>query len=170
MTPDGNSAPRFEYAAIVRSLSPGLTLLARQLCDTPEDIVQEAFLKLFRQTPFPDQPRGWLFKVVRRDALNASRSQSRRKKHEQIRRDQRVNWFVDGVEESIDGEMATRALRSQPVAIREVLVLRLWNGLSFDEIGQLVGVSPRTASRRYQSGLQAIRSQLNIKLEDFTRG
>ncbi|WP_182867115.1 RNA polymerase sigma factor [Rhodopirellula sp. JC639] len=170
MPPDGNSAPRFEYAALVRSSAPGLTLLARQLCDTPEDIVQDAFLKLFRQTPFPDHPRGWLFKVVRREALNASRSQSRRKKHEQIRCDQRVNWFVDSVEESMDGEMATRALMSQPVAIREILVLRLWNGLSFDEIGQLVGVSPRTASRRYQSGLHAIRSQLNIKLADFTKG
>ncbi|QDV46140.1 RNA polymerase sigma factor SigV [Stieleria neptunia] len=170
MQPDGNSAPKFEYSALVRSLGPGLTLLAQQWCAVPEDVVQEAFLKLFHQTPFPDNPRAWMFKVVRRDALNASRSQSRRKRREQISRGERVNWFCDSIEESLDGELVTRALKSQPGPIREILVLRLWNELSFDEIAELAGISPRTASRRYQSGLQAIRSQLNIKLEDFTRG
>ncbi|QDV86806.1 RNA polymerase sigma factor SigV [Stieleria magnilauensis] len=170
MQPEGNSTPRFEYSNLVRDLGPGLTLLARQWCDVPEDVVQDAFLKLFRQTPFPENPRAWMFKVVRRDALNAARSQSRRKKHEQISRDERTNWFCDSIDESLDGELATRALMSQPVPIREILVLRLWNELSFDEIAELAGISPRTASRRYQSGLQAVRSQLNIKLEEFTRG
>ena len=49
-----------------------LELYARQWCDTPEDVVQEAFLKLAGQRPLPDKPAAWLFRVVRNGALNAS--------------------------------------------------------------------------------------------------
>src|SRR5262245_59139465 len=38
-----------------------LTLYARQWCDAPEDVVQEAFLKLVAQRPVPDSPAAWLY-------------------------------------------------------------------------------------------------------------
>jgi len=49
-----------------------LELYARQWCDTPEDVVQEAFLKLASQRSLPDKPAAWLFRVVRNGALNAA--------------------------------------------------------------------------------------------------
>ena len=42
-----------------------LELFARQWCDTPEDVVQEAFVKLAPQRTLPENPAAWLFRVVR---------------------------------------------------------------------------------------------------------
>ena len=61
-------------------------------------------------------------------------------------------------------------LNAMAEVFKEQLQLPDMNELSFDEIADLVGASPRTVSRRYQSGIQSIRSRLNIKLEEFTRG
>jgi len=59
-----------------------LVLYARQWCDAPEDVVQEAFLALLREPAVPENVVGWLYRVVRNRAINASRSSGRRQRHE----------------------------------------------------------------------------------------
>ena len=54
---------------LVDRYAAALELYARQWCHAPEDVVQEAFLKLVAQRPPPDQPAAWLFKVVRNGAV-----------------------------------------------------------------------------------------------------
>jgi RNA polymerase sigma-70 factor (ECF subfamily) len=56
-----------------------LVLYARQWCATPEDVVQEAFLKLIAQKKPPDRLVSWLYRVVRNAAIDASRSAERRR-------------------------------------------------------------------------------------------
>src|SRR5437763_352252 len=53
-----------------------LELYARQWCALPEDVVQEAFLKLARQVTPPAQPLAWLYRVVRNGAISAGRAES----------------------------------------------------------------------------------------------
>src|SRR3954453_5100253 len=62
--------------------SAALELYARQWCETPEDVVQEAFLKLAGQRVLPSHPAAWLFRVVRNGAIAAGRSALRRRRHE----------------------------------------------------------------------------------------
>ena len=64
-----------DYRLLTRAIdehSGALVLYAQQLCDTPEDVVQEAFLSLMRQKIAPDNVAGWLFRVVRNGAISAS--------------------------------------------------------------------------------------------------
>src|SRR5215211_4490526 len=42
-----------------------LELFARQRCDTPADVVQEAFVQLVHQPRVPDNVVAWLYRVVR---------------------------------------------------------------------------------------------------------
>lgn len=42
-----------------------LELYAKQWCDAPEDVVQEAFLRLAAERVVPRNPAAWLFRVVR---------------------------------------------------------------------------------------------------------
>jgi RNA polymerase sigma-70 factor (ECF subfamily) len=44
--------------------------------------------------------------------------------------------------------------------LREVIVARLWGGLTFAEIAEMVGCSLATAQRRYQAGLIELRERL----------
>jgi DNA-directed RNA polymerase specialized sigma24 family protein len=43
---------------------------------------------------------------------------------------------------------------------REVVVLKIWNRYTFEEIGGLLEISPNTAAGRYRYGLQKIKVQL----------
>jgi len=59
-------------ARLVDEHAAALVLYARQRCANPEDVVQEAFLRLVEQRQAPDSPAAWLFRVVRNLAVSAS--------------------------------------------------------------------------------------------------
>ena len=58
--------------------------------------------------------------------------------------------------------MATAALQRLPIEQRETLVAHLWGGLTFEQIGELTGVSSSTAHRRYLAGLESLRERLRV--------
>ena len=138
----------------------GLVLYAQQWCDTPEDVVQEAFLRLMRQGTAPENVVGWLYQVVRNGAISASRSRARRRRHEAAAGVRNEPRFHRAPGERLDADAATRALTRLPIEQRETIVARLWGGLSFDEIARLTGSSTSTVHRRYQAGLAALRERL----------
>lgn len=68
-------------AELVDAHGAALGLYARQWCRAPEDALQEALTELLRQNPPPDHPVAWLYKTVRRRAMNLARAETRRAKH-----------------------------------------------------------------------------------------
>jgi RNA polymerase sigma factor (sigma-70 family) len=139
-----------------------LTLFARQWCAAPEDVVQEAFVKLSAQRLLPNDPIGWLFRVVRNGASSAARAARRRRLHEMDAAAHRPTWFVPSDNAAIDGADAAAALETLPIEEREVVVAHLWGGLTFEQIGRLAGVSSSTAHRRYLQALSALRERLRV--------
>jgi RNA polymerase sigma factor (sigma-70 family) len=147
---------------LAKEHAAALVLYARQWCDTPEDVVQEAFLKLVVQTTPPDQPVPWLYRVVRNAALAANRAERRRRHHEMIAAARAPAWFVDSDLAGMDVAATTAALRSLPPTQSEVVVARIWGGLTFEQIGDAVGCSAATAYRTYIAGLSALRAKLGV--------
>jgi RNA polymerase sigma-70 factor (ECF subfamily) len=141
---------------------PALVLYAQQFCDWPEDVVQETFLKLVRQDREPENPVGWLYRAVRNTAISASRSHRRSRRREAAVAHVEEPWFNTAEEDRIDASVATEMLQSLAIEQREVIVARLWGGMSFDEVARLVGCSTSTAHRRYESGLLALRQRLGV--------
>jgi RNA polymerase sigma-70 factor (ECF subfamily) len=137
-----------------------LVLYAQQWCDAPEDVVQEAFLLLVRQTTAPDNPVGWIYRVVRNRAINAARSRGRRSRREDAVAAGGQPWFEVSEGDRLDAAAATEALRHLPIQQREAIVARLWGGLSFDEIARLGDTSLSTVYRSYQRGLSTLRERL----------
>jgi RNA polymerase sigma factor (sigma-70 family) len=151
---------------LVDRYAAALELYARQWCHAPEDVVQEAFLKLVAQRPLPEQPAAWLFRVVRNGALNAALAARRRRQHEAEAAGDAAIWFQTESDtsrpESLDAEAASAALQSLPLEQREAIVAHLWGGLTFEQIGELSGCSASTAHRYYAAGLSAIRERLGV--------
>jgi RNA polymerase sigma-70 factor (ECF subfamily) len=143
-----------------------LELYARQWCDAPEDVVQEAFLHLSRQRHAPDNPAAWLFRAVRNGAINAATAARRRRRHETIAAGALPGWFEpDSTRQSgsdIDAEAVTLALKALPIDQREVVVAHLWGGLTFEHIAAVAGLSSSSAHRLYQSALSALRERLGV--------
>jgi RNA polymerase sigma-70 factor (ECF subfamily) len=137
-----------------------LVLYARQWCDTPEDVVQEAFLLLVRQVVMLDNPLGWLYRVVRNRAINAGRSRGRRSRREAIVATRGEPWFETTEGDRLDGVAATEALKQLPDNQREAIIARLWGGLSFEEMASMSGSSLSSVYRCYQRGLESLRERL----------
>ncbi len=139
-----------------------LTLFARQWCAAPEDVVQEAFVKLSAQQCLPNDPVSWLFRVVRNGASSAARADRRRRLHETGAAAHRPTWFASSENAAIDGTEAAAALQALPIEERETVVAHLWGGLTFEQIGRMVGVSSSTAHRRYLKALSTLRERLRV--------
>ena len=137
-----------------------LVLYARTWCDTPDDVVQQALLKLVRQPHVPERLVPWLYRVVRNEAISASRAGQRRRRHETAAAQRAASWFVPATGERLDAAEAARALAKLPEREREVIVARLWGGLSFEEIAELMETSSTSAHRWYEAGLAALRERL----------
>lgn len=139
-----------------------LVLYAQQWCNAPEDVVQEAFVRLMRQRPVPENVVGWLYRVVRNEAISTSRADARRTRHESAAAYRGEPWFAVAAGAGLDATAAADALRTLPIEQRETIVARLWGGLSFVQIGELTNTSQSTAHRRYVAGLAALQERLGV--------
>jgi RNA polymerase sigma-70 factor (ECF subfamily) len=137
-----------------------LALFAAQWTNSPDDCVQEALLELVRQPAVPRNPAAWLFHAVRNRAISMSRAAQRRRKHEAAAGAAGPAWFLPAQTPEIDSQAVTAALQELPAEHREVIVARIWGGLSFEQIGVLAGASTSAAHRRYEAGLRELRQRL----------
>jgi RNA polymerase sigma-70 factor (ECF subfamily) len=150
-----------EVARLIDTHTAPLVLCARQWCAEPEDVVQEAFVKLARQGRPPTDAVAWLYRVVRNGAINASKMARRRQRRESaVARSER--WFIEPEVDGLDAEAAVAALQSLVTEQREAIIARHWGGLSFEQIAEVVGCSASTAFRRYTAGVDELRKQLGV--------
>ena len=147
-------------AQLMDDHAAALTQYARQWCLAPEDVVQEAYLKLAAQPNPPTATVPWLFRVVRNLAISAARAEQRRRRHETQAGQQQPNWFLPQADAALDGAQATHALQQLPLEQREVIMMHIWGGLSFTEIADVLGCASSSAHRRYVAGLQQLRARI----------
>ena len=139
-----------------------LELYAAQWYELPEDVVQEAFLELVRQSSVPERIVPWLYRVVRNRAISAARSQNRRKRREHHVQRSAAHWFESNADAELDAELVVETLEQLPAEEREVLVARIWGGLTFEQIAEVTAASSSTTHRRYEAGLKSLRERLGI--------
>jgi len=149
-----------ELGRLLDRHAAALELFARQWTRSAEDCVQEALVELAGQVPVPADPVAWLYRVVRNRAINQVRSERRRRAREEARTNDRDNWFCEDPAAQLDGEQATRALQQLPDRQRQAVVARIWGGLTFEQISELLGTSLSGAHRDYAAGLAALRTRL----------
>ncbi|MEY2537148.1 MAG: hypothetical protein QOG67_888 [Verrucomicrobiota bacterium] len=142
---------------------PGLLLFARQWVRTradAEDIVQEAFVRFWRRN-HDVANRPLLYATVRSVALDLIKRDSRRARREA----QAFSEAAQSIEPDFEFEDESQrilgaALNRLPNEQREVLVMKIWNELTFAEIAQALEISQNTAASRYRYGLAALRKEL----------
>lgn len=146
-----------------------MVLYASQFVDRAEaeDVIQDVFVRLQSQEAPPRDVKAWLFRSVKHAALNYARSRTRRTARETDVGETSVHWFESRPEDAIDAEQARRLLANLNEDAREVVVLRVWAGLTFDQIADLGALSRSAAFRLYQQSLTAMRKQLEIPCKNL---
>jgi len=149
-----------DWKVCFSELAPGLVLFARQFVRTgadAEDIVQDAFVRFWRKEHSIEN-RALLFATVRSVALDLLRRDARRARRETnaaLEMEQTTAQQFD-FDDGSQQELAA-AVDRLPVEQREVLVMKIWNELTFAEIGQALGISQNTAASRYRYALAALK-------------
>jgi RNA polymerase sigma factor (sigma-70 family) len=150
-----------QLADLIDAHAASLVLFARQWCAVPEDVVQASFCKLAAQSTPPDDAVAWLYRVVRNAAIDAGKAERRRRRRE-IMAARPDCWFDNRTVDDLDAASAVAALESLPAEEREVIIGRLWGGLTLKEVAAVVGCSVSTAHRRFEAGVAALREKLGV--------
>jgi RNA polymerase sigma-70 factor (ECF subfamily) len=123
-----------------------------------EDCLQEAFLKAMGErgrSPIRE-PRAWLYTV----AGNIARSHLRKRRREWERRveiDEDALTASDGVTERDRMKAVRQVVGSLPTKQRQALLLRRYQGLSYEEVARVVGGSPAAARANVYQALRKLR-------------
>jgi RNA polymerase sigma-70 factor (ECF subfamily) len=144
-----------------------------------EDVVQEAFLRLHRSAGRLDparDPGAWLTTIV----VNLCRDRWRSGAHRIERRSAPLDAAALGgalpsapasdepeavLLRSERERLVHEALLELPPDLREVVVLRDWQGLGHEEIAALCGISHAAARKRYSRGLERLGALLEEVIE-----
>jgi RNA polymerase sigma factor (sigma-70 family) len=160
--------PDDEIARLFKAHAPALLLYARQWADaaTAQDIVQGVFVRLLSGHRLPPDARPWLFQCVRHEAISHWRSRQRRTKREQSVAQARSIWFVLRPEDRLDARFAQEALATLPAVQREVVVLRIWSGMTLPRIAEITGLALSNVHSQYHAALMALRERLVVPCKD----
>jgi len=147
-----------EVQALYQQHGPGLLLYGCSLLGrkhVAEDVLQQVFMRLLEQNTLPEDPRPYLFRAVRNAAFNVMRSESKQVELADIE-----PWFEAPQHDYAARVTLTAEIMRIPEEQRQVLVLHLWGGLSFDEVGGVLAISANTAASRYRYALQKLRAAM----------
>lgn len=140
---------------------------ARLLGDTERarDVVQDAFLRLCRERreKVEDRVRQWLFTVCRNRAMDVLKKENRMRalSDEQAKRcANRDGDHTAALERKETAGQATAILDGLPENQREVIRLKVQNGLSYREISDVTGLSVSNVGFLLHKGIKTIRERL----------
>jgi len=163
------------FATLYDRTSSRVYGLARRVVRDPaqaEEVAQEAYLEIWRQSARYDGSRGsvlgWMLTIVHRRAVDRVRSSESSRE-----RDTRFAILGDGpeydvVEEavtaSIDAARVRKALTTLTDVQREALTLAYYGGYTHREVSELLDVPLGTIKTRMRDGLIRLRDTLGVEL------
>jgi RNA polymerase sigma-70 factor, ECF subfamily len=124
-----------------------------------EDVLQETFMALLKKDTAPENPEHYCVRSFRNRTMNFRRSLWRRVAREL----ESTSWFEPAEGDPPAERAAMKQLARLPAEQREVIVLKIWHQYTFEEIGDLLELSPNTAAGRYRYGLQKLNAFLRDK-------
>ena len=144
--------------------TPRLVLYARQWVDChadAEDVVHEAFVRYWQAQDRAQDVLAYLYTCVRNSAQDWRRNRASIRRREKSASTK--SWFQpsDDLVAMEQNTAIQAAVAELPCELREVVVLRTWGKLTFQQIGQTLEISPSTADSRYRQALLKLRSQLS---------
>jgi RNA polymerase sigma-70 factor, ECF subfamily len=152
-----------------RELAPKLLLFARQWApQDAEDVVQAAFVRFWKKHQSADRSHyPLLYAAVRTIALDQLRGDERRARRENHpdapipREDAYFEPVADDIDRTELTVAVERALHTIPHEQREVVVLKIWGELTFQEIAETLGAPLNTITARYRYALEKLRDRID---------
>ena len=136
-----------------------------------QDVTQEAFTRWTahdRPLNGPNANRRWLFVVARNLAISVLRNRARHQHPAAHDVDQRPDQSSSPREHESANEterIVARAIAELPPDMREVVVLREYESMTYDEIAHITGATLGTVKSRLARSRTLLRKKLSVLLE-----
>jgi len=159
------------YDEHAQALFAFLLNLTRDEQDT-RDLLQGIFVRLAQRPELlagARDERAFLIRFAHNAAIGLMRRSGAREKYREAFGNEQMSFFApatDPDEQSFRERLGV-ALGELPAEQRAVVHLKLWEGLTFEEIAESLGVSPNTAASRYRYGLDKLRERLRPLYEEI---
>jgi RNA polymerase sigma-70 factor (ECF subfamily) len=159
----------------VREHSSRLYVYARQRSQSrqdAEDIIQDALIRLWgyqeeRGYVPPDLPLA--YSVLRFVAMDHVKKAVRKKRKEDAviyLHEQEDYWLDTNTENEDEAVLLRQAVEKLGEKLREVVILKIWGGLTFSQIGEAMTISQNTAASRYRYALEQLERKLETLKEE----
>lgn len=159
------------FEAVFAAYQPALLRYAARLLNNvtlAQDAVQNTFIKLSRREPPPEGPtaevRNWLFRVAHNEAVDLIRAEeSRRRTIERFARQQTCDaggglCRDTGADER--EELVMECLPVLPALQRQVVLLRLQQGLDYETIGTIIGQKSGYVGKLLHQAVKALAAEV----------
>jgi RNA polymerase sigma-70 factor (ECF subfamily) len=156
-----------------RYANPLLTFIQRMVGDRHrgEELFQEVFLAVWtkrRQYEFPRPFKAWLYGI----AINKCRASFRRVRPHSVALEEDSPALpliddpspADTLVATETAHLVASAVTRLPQQQRVVVVLRIWDGMSYSDIAETVGRTEATVRSHMHHGLAALRKYLEPRL------
>ena len=140
--------------------------------DDTRDVLQEVFTKLARRPELlraARDERAFLIRLAHNVAIDLMRRRGTRDRHHEQFAVEPLSPFApatDPDEQAYRTQLAD-ALAELPPEQRAVVHLKLWEGLTFEQIADALDIPPNTAASRYRYGLDKLRVRLRPLYEEI---
>ena len=121
-----------------------------------QDVLQDALVDVWRRGGGRTPDHALVFATIRRRAIDLARRNGRRELREQAA----PEWFHPPDGEPAQDDELERAVKALPAHLREVVVLKVWSALTFQEVADTLGIPLNTAASRYRYALEHLRTAL----------
>ena len=130
--------------------------------ETAEDLTSQTFVKALERFDSFDASKGsaatWLYRIARNTFIDHLR---------RLHPTEQVDELMDSLssKENVAGDVATKLQAEQATALlrhltpeqREIILLRLWDDLSYAEIVEMTGKTEGACKMTYRRGLDTLR-------------
>jgi RNA polymerase sigma-70 factor (ECF subfamily) len=166
---------RPEFAQLYSAYSGSVFGFALNLTrdnEAAREILQEVFLRAARRPelgmPF-EEAKSWLFRLTHNLVIDLHRRAGTRARTLERLSKEPGSPFVPHVDPDKQAfrDAVAAAMAALPEEQRAVVHLKLWEELSFSEIGWVLDLSPNTAASRYRYALDKLQSQLRSLYEEI---
>lgn len=126
-----------------------------------EDVVQQLFLKMLGAKAFaPQAPAAYLFRAIRNASLNMGRD-----RHREAALDNTESWFIHPNGSQDEVLTLQKALQELPEEQRETVFLKVWSGMTLQEIADVTKSPLNTVASRYRYGLEKLREHMGQRIK-----
>jgi RNA polymerase sigma-70 factor (ECF subfamily) len=168
--PGGNDIERL-YDEHAQPLYAFLLNFTRNEPDT-RDLLQEIFVKLAREPKLlagVREERAFLIRLAHNAAIDLMRRRGTRDRTRENFAAEMISPFAptSDPDEKVYREELAVALGELPEEQRAVVHLKLWEGLTFEEIAAALEIPPNTTASRYRYALDKLRGRLRPLYEEM---